>query len=148
MFEDLVVPFHEQIFGFAGERVDTRGYIDLCTYLGTGRIGDERRVRYLLVEANTSYNVLLGRQCLNAFGAIVSIPHLTLKYPSEAGKVIIVRADQKTARECYAAGFKLYPKRHDENSSGQRSPWRISTLEPTRTTKYNPWASYAKSISA
>lgn len=110
--EDLVVPFHEQIVGFVGERVDTRGYIDLCTYLGTGQIGDERRVCYLLVEANTSYNVLLGRPCLNAFRAIVSIPHLTLKYPSDAG------ADQKTVRECYATGLKLYPKRHDKNSFG------------------------------
>lgn len=72
--EDLIVPFHEQIVGFAGLRVDTRGYIDLWTYLGTGRSGDERTVRYLLVEANTSYNVLLGRPCLNAFRAIVPTP--------------------------------------------------------------------------
>lgn len=80
--EDLIVPYNEQIVGFAGERVDTRGYVDLRTRLGTGREGDERRVRYLLVEANTSYNVLLERPSLNAFGAIVSTPHLTLKYPT------------------------------------------------------------------
>lgn len=39
---DLIVPFHEQIVGFAGERVDTRGYVDLRTRLGIGRDGDER----------------------------------------------------------------------------------------------------------
>lgn len=90
--------------------MDTRGYVDLRTYLGTSREGDERKVRYLLVDANTAYNVLLGRPCLNAFGAVVSTPHLTLKYPIEKRKVLTVRADQKTARECYAAGLKMYPR--------------------------------------
>ncbi|XP_017423577.1 uncharacterized protein LOC108332784 [Vigna angularis] len=72
--EDLIVPYNKQIVGFAGETVDTRGYVDLRTRLGIGRSSEEKRVRYLLVEANTSYNVLLGRPCLNAFGAIVSTP--------------------------------------------------------------------------
>lgn len=72
--EDFIVPYNEQIVGFAGERVDTCGYIDLRTQLGAGREGDERKVRYLLVHANTSYNVLLDRPCLNAFEAIVSTP--------------------------------------------------------------------------
>lgn len=108
--DDLIVPFDKQIVGFAGERVDTRGYVDLHTRLGTGREGNERRVRYLLVDANTSYNVLLGRPCLNTFGVIVSTPHLTLKYPTKKRRMVVVRADQKTAKECYAAGLKLYPR--------------------------------------
>ncbi|XP_047163972.1 uncharacterized protein LOC124833515 [Vigna umbellata] len=74
LFEDLIAPFNEQIVGFSGERVDTRGYLDLRTRLGTSREAPELRVRFLLVEANTSYNALLGRPCLNAFGAIVSTP--------------------------------------------------------------------------
>ncbi|XP_047152768.1 uncharacterized protein LOC124824381 [Vigna umbellata] len=105
--EDLIVPYDGQIVGFVGERVDTRGYVELRTRLGTGRSSEEKRIRYLLVEANTSYNVLLGRPCLNAFGAIVSTPHLTMKYPCEKGTICTIRADQKTARECYAAGLKL-----------------------------------------
>lgn len=72
--DDLIVPFHEQIVGFASERVDMRGYVDLRTRLGAGREGDEKKIWYLLVDANTSYNVLIGRPCLNAFGAIVSTP--------------------------------------------------------------------------
>lgn len=108
--EELIVPFHEQIVGFAGERVDTREYVDLCTWLGTGRDADEKKVRYLLVDANTSYNVLLGQPCLNSFGAIVSTPHLTLKYPNEQQRIVVVRADKKTTRECYAAGLRMYPR--------------------------------------
>ena len=81
--EDLIVPYNEQIVGFSGERVDTRGYLDLRTKIGSQQDSREVRVRFLLVEANTSYNVLLGRPCLNAFGAIVSTLHLTMKFPSD-----------------------------------------------------------------
>ncbi|XP_014489656.1 uncharacterized protein LOC106752481 [Vigna radiata var. radiata] len=108
--EDAIMPFNEQIVGFAGERVDTRGYVDLRTSLGMDRRAREIKVRFLLVEAKTSYNVLLGRPCLNAFGAIVSTPHLTLKYPTDDGEVHTVRADQKMAQECYAAGLRVKPR--------------------------------------
>lgn len=37
IYEDLIVPYNEQIVGFAGERVDTRGYINLRTRLGLTR---------------------------------------------------------------------------------------------------------------
>lgn len=60
LYEDIITSFNEQIMGFIGERVDTRGYLDLRTRLGTGREAKELRIRFLLVEANTSYNVLLG----------------------------------------------------------------------------------------
>ncbi|XP_017405964.1 uncharacterized protein LOC108319367 [Vigna angularis] len=88
--EDMIMLFHEQILGFAGERVDTRGYVDLRMCLGTEKKAKELKIRFLLVEANTSYNVLLGRPCLNAFEAIVSTPHLTLKYPPDNGKICVI----------------------------------------------------------
>lgn len=110
ILEDLIVPYNEQIMGFARERMDTRGYVDLRTRLGTKRDSEERRVRYLLLEANTSYNALLRRPCLNDFGAIVSTPHLTMKYPSNKGTICTVRADQKMTTECYAANLKMYPQ--------------------------------------
>ncbi|XP_014523893.1 uncharacterized protein LOC106780154 [Vigna radiata var. radiata] len=108
--EELIVPYNEQLVGFAGERVNTRGYLDLRMRLGIGRGTEEKKERFLLVEVSTSYNVLLGRPCLNSFGAIVSTPHLTVKYPTSWGTICTVCADQKTARECYAAGLKIYPK--------------------------------------
>ncbi|WVY91024.1 hypothetical protein V8G54_036538 [Vigna mungo] len=129
---DLIVPYDEQLVGFAGERVDTRGYLDLWTRLGAGGDGDEKKVRYLLVEANTSYNVLLGRPCLNSFGAIVSTPHLTLKYPSSKGLIRTVRADQKLARECYAAGLKMYPKVAKRKTTGNNVA--MTDLDPRTNT--------------
>lgn len=48
LFEDLIISFNEQIVGFVGKRVDTRGYVNLRTHLGMGREAKELRVRYLL----------------------------------------------------------------------------------------------------
>ncbi|XP_047171045.1 uncharacterized protein LOC124839316 [Vigna umbellata] len=106
--EDLIAPYNEKIVGFLGERVDTRGYVDLRTCLGTER-NKELKTRFLLVDANTSYNVLLGRPYLNAFGSIVSTPHLTLKFPSDNDTICTVRSDQRIAKECYVAGLKVQP---------------------------------------
>lgn len=36
-------------------------------------------------------------------------PHLTMKFPSVKGTICTVRADQKTTRQCYAAGLKIPP---------------------------------------
>ncbi|XP_014496663.1 uncharacterized protein LOC106758235 [Vigna radiata var. radiata] len=126
--EDLIVPYNEQIVGFAGKRVDTRGYVDLQTRLGTGRESEEMKIRYLLVEVNTAYNVLLGRPCLNAFGAIVSMPHLTMKYPNHRGTICTIRANQKTAWECYAAGLRIYPQENRRKMS--RSEVAMADLDP------------------
>lgn len=50
LLEDLVVPYNEYIVEFAGVCIDTRGYVDLRTRLGTDQDVKELRVRYLLVS--------------------------------------------------------------------------------------------------
>ena len=66
---------------------------------------------YLLVDANTSYFSLIGRKTLNELWAIVSTPYLTKKFTTLTGEIVIVKADQKQARQCYAESLKaaLYP---------------------------------------
>ena len=106
--EGDIQPFEDQIVGFSGERVETRGYVDLYTKLGSERtLFRTIKIRYLIVDANTSYNVLLERPSLNALGAIVSTPHLAMKFPSSTGNIVTIHVDQKTARECYVASLKV-----------------------------------------
>jgi len=108
--EDAIIPLDEQIVGFSGERVDTKGYIDLHTKFGDTDQGHRTIiVKYLIVDGNTSYNVLLGRPSLNKLGAIVSTPNLAMKFLTEHGNVATVYADQRTARECYMASLRLTP---------------------------------------
>jgi len=51
--KDLIVLCNEQIIGFSGERVATRGYLDLRMHIGSRCDSQEVRVGYLLVKANT-----------------------------------------------------------------------------------------------
>jgi len=98
--------------GFLGERVDTRGFIDLYTKYGKGGLQSYIiKIRYLLDDANTSYNVLLRRLPLNQLGVIVFTPYLAIKFPSATRDVITVHVDQKMTRECYAANLRLEPVR-------------------------------------
>ncbi|XP_020211150.1 uncharacterized protein LOC109795981 [Cajanus cajan] len=109
--EESLEPYHEPLVGLSGERVMTRGCIDLYTRFGFDqKYSKEIKIRYIVVHANTSYNILLGRPSINALGAIVSTPHLCMKFPSRDGQVITMHADQKTARECYLSSLKVQPR--------------------------------------
>ena len=92
--EQQMSPFVDEIVGFSGERVQTRGYVDLYTTFGEGQLTKTISIRYLVLDANTSYNMLLGRPSLNALGAIVSTPHLAMKFPSLAGDIVTIYVDQ------------------------------------------------------
>ncbi|XP_020203330.1 uncharacterized protein LOC109788888 [Cajanus cajan] len=112
--ESELVPYDDPLVGFSGERVKTKGYIKLSTRFGFEEAEyRDVSVKYVVVHANTSYNILLGRTSLNRLGAIVSTPHLAMKFLYETGRVITIHADQKTARECYFASLRL-PKMNRE----------------------------------
>jgi len=75
--------------------VDTKGYVNLYTKFGGERpLSKIVKIRYLIVNANTLYNVLFGRPSLNALGAIISTPHLAMKFPSLTGDIITIHVDQ------------------------------------------------------
>lgn len=57
-------------------------------------------IDFLVVDVASSYNVVLGRSTLCSLKAVVSQPHLCLKFPTPDG-VGIVKGDQKMAKECY-----------------------------------------------
>jgi len=77
------------------------------TTFGRGSKTKKIKIRYLVVDASTSYNVLFGRSSLNKLGAIVSTPHLAMKFSTEKGEITTIYVNQKDARECYAAGLKM-----------------------------------------
>lgn len=72
--KDEIQPHYEKVIGFLGERVTTKGYIDMRTRFGTGSLTQVISVCYLVIDAKTSYNILLGRPSLNKLEAIVSTP--------------------------------------------------------------------------
>ena len=61
--------------------------------------------RFLVVDAPSAYNMLLGIPSLNTIKAIPSAYHMMIKFPTTSG-VGMVRRDQRVARECYSASMK------------------------------------------
>ena len=104
--DTAMVPYDEPLYGFFGEQVSTRDYIDLHTVFHDGSQTKTIPIRFLIVDALTSYNVLLGRPSLNTLCAVVSTPHLAMKFPSPSGEILTVHCDQRLARECYMASLR------------------------------------------
>jgi len=65
--DTAMVLYDEPIYGFSGEQVSTRGYIDLHTVFREGTQTKTIPIRFLIVDAPTSYNILLGRPSLNSW---------------------------------------------------------------------------------
>ena len=71
-----------------------------------GTTARTEKIKYLVVNAPSAYNILLGRPTLNRLGAIPSMRHMKLKLPSMEGTVITIKPDQAEARCCYENSLK------------------------------------------
>ena len=60
---------------------------------------------FYVVDANSPYNVIIGRPWLNQARAIPSTYHLIVKFSSPRG-VVTVRRNQYCAKECMRIAFK------------------------------------------
>ena len=91
-------------------------------------------VRFI-VDAPSTYNILLGRPSLNAIRAIPFAYHMVIKFPTMNG-VGMVRGDQGVARECYSASMKqkavcsIYIDELDMRDEVSIQPTLSEELEP------------------
>ena len=98
-------PINTNLRGFSGEKVLPLGSIQLVLTLGEPLCQATTTVRFLIVDAPSAYNMLLGRPSLNAIKAIPSAYHMMIKFPTVSG-VAMVRGDQRVAGECSSASMK------------------------------------------
>ena len=70
----------------------------MMTTFGQGKLSKSFTITYLLLDLNTLYFDLIGRKTLNELGAVVSMLHLTMKFPTLTGEIVTIKADQKQAR--------------------------------------------------
>ena len=98
-------PINTHMRGFSGEKVLPLGLIQLVLTLGEPPCQATTTARFLIIDAPSAYNMLLGRPSLNAIKAIPSAYHMIIKFPTIHG-VGMVRGDQRVARECYTASMK------------------------------------------
>ena len=99
--EPVNVCLHE----FSRERVLPLGSVQLVLTLGDPPNQATTTLRFLIVNAPSAYNMLLGRPSLNAIRVVPSAYHMVIKFPTANG-VGMVRGNQRIARECYSASMK------------------------------------------
>jgi len=103
---DLLRPYTGCLYGFAGDQVEVRGYLELRTTFTDGTTSRTESIRYLVVNASSTYNILLGRPALNRLRVVASMRHMKLKLSDLSGRVIVIKSDQEEARKCYENNLK------------------------------------------
>jgi len=103
---DLLRPYTGCLYGFADNPVEVRGYLELRTTFTDGAASRIESIWYLVVNANSAYNILLGRPALNRLRAVSSTRHMKMKLPDLSGKVIVIKSDQEEAQKCYENSLK------------------------------------------
>ena len=128
-------PVSTHLQGFSEEKVLPLGSIQLVLTLGDPPCQATTTARFLIVDAPSAYNMLLGRPSLNAIKAIPSAYHMMIKFPTTS-RVGMVRGDQRVARECYSASMKqkmvdnIYLDELDMRDEVNTRPEPSEELEP------------------
>ena len=125
-------PVNTHLRGFSEEKVLPLGLIQLVLTLGESPCQATTIARFLIVDAPSAYNMLLGRPSLNAIKAIPSAYHMIIKFPTIHG-IGMVRGDQRVARECYTASMK---QRAVDNVSVDELDMCDEVLEPVSLDDY------------
>ncbi|XP_068498321.1 uncharacterized protein [Phaseolus vulgaris] len=97
---------HRVLVDQGRDQVEVRGYLELRTTSTDGAASRTESIRYLVVNANSVYNILLGRPALNRLRAVASTRHMKMKLPDLSGKVIVIKSDKEEARKCYENSLK------------------------------------------
>ena len=103
---DQFRPYTGCLYGFSGDQVEVCGHIELRTTFTDSVASRTENIRYLVVNAPSTYNILLGRPALNRLRAVASTRHMKMKLPDLGGTVITIKSDQKEAKRCYGNSLK------------------------------------------
>ncbi|KAL0373904.1 UNVERIFIED_CONTAM: hypothetical protein Sradi_3306100 [Sesamum radiatum] len=82
-------------------------------------------VKFLVVNAPSAYNIILGRPSLNIFRAIASTYHMKLKFPTPDG-VGEATGDERMARECYANTLKRSREKLGKNPMNEKGKRKLT----------------------
>ncbi|GLU23140.1 hypothetical protein SLE2022_391670 [Rubroshorea leprosula] len=122
------------IYEFDNQPVPVEGVITLPIYVGLEPRFRMASVTFLVVKMDSAFNAILGRATLCELKAVISQPHLCMKFPTPQG-VGVLRGNQKMARACYQDTFKVVELTATPACAEGRKP---TQLEPVEAVPLNP----------
>ncbi|XP_027158648.1 uncharacterized protein LOC113760293 [Coffea eugenioides] len=130
-----MTPVRTTLVGFGGHVVHPEEMVILTVTVGHHPRCRTIPVNFVVVKADSPYNLLLGRPTLNALRAVYSTYHLNFKFPTPAG-VAEVSSDVCTARECYLATLQAASTSASDTRSERRSNiLSINCIDPQQSEK-------------
>ena len=102
--EDLTT-YNSPLVSFDGKVVISRGQIRLLMQSGSKVV----EVDFIVVEAYSPYTAIVAKPWLYASGAVSSILHQKVKYPS-GGQIEEIVGSQSMARQCLVATILHQPR--------------------------------------
>ena len=101
MDETKMLPFKGTLVEFAGELVYVLGHLSILTLFRSGDNAKSIKVRHLIVNAVSPYNIIISKLTFNSLEASLSTLHLTMKYPLHDGWVRVIKGGQGLVCKCY-----------------------------------------------
>ncbi|XP_075500187.1 uncharacterized protein LOC142538772 [Primulina tabacum] len=113
------------LFGFAGHAVYPEGEITLPLTLGAGELRKTVMTFFTVVDAPSSYNIILGRPAMNEMRVVASTYHQKIKFPVR-GQVGEVKGDQPSSRKCYGETVRADQKKAGREGKGKESQEEVA----------------------
>ncbi|XP_061338547.1 uncharacterized protein LOC133285354 [Gastrolobium bilobum] len=101
-------PCVTELVGFNAAASPSKGYIDLKLTLGTKDSFRAGRVRFVVVDTSSSYNVIIGRPTIHEWDMLISTKHQALKKPNMNNEIVTIRGDQEESRKCYYETLRVH----------------------------------------
>ncbi|XP_019159667.1 PREDICTED: uncharacterized protein LOC109156267 [Ipomoea nil] len=95
-----MTPVQTQLPGFTGDTAEQEGLIRLPVEVGTYLRVMKVDMEFIVVNLACVHNVILGRPGISQIGAIISMPHLCMKFQTPEG-VGVLRGDVRSTQKCY-----------------------------------------------
>lgn len=88
-----MMPYLRVLVGFARMDAEVQGYVDLEITFGD-KGAKILMIRYMVVNAPSTYNILLGWPLVNKLGEIISMTHRKMKFLLDDGSIGIIRIER------------------------------------------------------
>ncbi|XP_074347401.1 uncharacterized protein LOC141686255 [Apium graveolens] len=97
---------HGPVYDFGNYVVPVQGAIDIPTTFGTSPQEVTSMVKYYVIDMASPYNSIIGQPPLFFLGAIISSPHMKVKFPTPMGPGELI-TDFVASQYCFSATLSL-----------------------------------------